>query len=118
MIDMICVGVDWGDLVEGVSEFVASRLTGTIRAMRVLRIMRLVRIVKLSSVSGTWLEQAVRSEKVMLVATMTKLTLFIVMLMHFIACIWYGIGMVASTDESGGWVDFQMSQYTLDENLL
>lgn len=104
-IDVLVVLFDWVDIIlegRGMGELVSARMGKTMRVMRVLRSVRLVKIAKLPILAGTWLETYIRSEKVMLVASMSKLMLFIVTLMHFIACIWYGIG--EGYGEDAGWV--------------
>lgn len=47
--------------------------------------------------------ERIRSEEVILVVNMLKVTCFILGLAHLIACIWYGIGATADTDSSWVW---------------
>merc|ERR550532_1612953 len=89
---------------KGFGEVLAARMGKTMRVIRMLRIVRLLRIAKLPLLSGTFLETYIRSEKTMLVASMAKIMLLIITLMHFIACTWYGIG--EGYGEAEGWVKF------------
>merc|ERR1719330_1741123 len=116
-VDIIVVLFDWVDVTlqgGGVEEIGAARMGKTMRIMRMLRIVRLIRVAKLPLLAGTWLETYIRSEKVMLVASMAKLMLFIITLMHFIACVWYGIGDFGGDD---GWILFFEGRAPKEEDL-
>lgn len=119
VVDVVIVLVDWIDLAmqnAGMGNVSTARMGKTVRIMRMLRIVRLIRMAKLPILAGTSLEHYLRSEKVMLVASMTKLMLCIVILMHFIACVWYGIGKANGDLE--GWVRVFEGRPPPEEDIL
>lgn len=118
-IDAGVVAFDWIDALmpgEGLGDVTLARMLKMTRAMRIVRSVRLVRIAKLPILAGTWVERFARSEKVSLLASMTKLTLLIVALMHFIACLWYGIGSM--NGGANGWVRAFEGRPDAEDDLL
>jgi hypothetical protein len=99
-LDLFLVWIDWLDVVskmvsendqgEGEDGVVNSRLSA-LRAFRVLRTIRLVRLIK-APIFFRYLTELVRSEEVFLFATICKIMLSMFILVHFLACSWYGIG--------------------------
>lgn len=93
ILDLVVVAFDWIDaFMVGVGGVGGVRMAKTMRIVRMLRVFRLLRMAKLPIIAGTWLETYVRSEKVLLVGHMIKIMCLIIGTMHFIACIWWGIG--------------------------
>jgi len=103
LLDVVVVFVDWVDVfMLGVGQVSAARMGKTMRIVRMLRLIRLLRMAKLPFIAGTLIETYIRSERVMLIASMVKLLCLIVGLMHFIACFWWGIG--TSAPSTSTWV--------------
>jgi len=103
-LDIVVVSVDWVEVFmsqSGESSVGAARVGKTVRVLRMLRLLRLLRMAKLPMIAGTILESLIRSERVLLIASMVKLMCFIATLMHFIACIWWGIGRLG---DGASWV--------------
>lgn len=65
-----------------------------------VRTVRLLRLAKTPLVSNHFIEQ-IRSEELLLVAHICKIMGGLLICAHFVACFWYGIGLV---DEEQGWV--------------
>lgn len=115
LLDLLVVGVDWLDVfinsLDGFSSH--ARIGKVMRVMRVIRVLRLLRIARLPLVQGTWLEGYVRSERVMLVGSMFKTIGVIVILLHFIACSWWGIGNLSIHGEDSWAKSDQLQQGSL-----
>lgn len=104
LLDTFVVSVDWLEVfMSGIGNSAgAARMGKTMRILRMLRLIRLLRMAKLPMIAGTILESCIRSERVLLIASMVKIMCLIATLMHFIACIWWGIGTTDS--DSPSWV--------------
>lgn len=75
-----------------------ARLGKTIRVARVLRLFRLLRLMKLPKYF-VHLEEHIQSEFSSVVIGISKLTACVLVLNHFIACLWYWVG--TSFDDFG-----------------
>jgi len=100
--DMIVISVDWSlslvDIVSeqalkgsGVSSMGYMRLA---KAVRFLRLLRLLRLLKAHGVVSELIDR-IQSESHLIIVGIVKLLVFIMMVNHLIACVWYGIGSAA-----------------------
>merc|ERR1719491_2942726 len=70
------------------------------RALRIVRCLRLLRLLKLKRIL-TELQEHIYTEYTFILTTVIKLLLIILVLNHFIACMWFLIGNLKGDD---GWV--------------
>jgi len=107
LFDLTVVSVDWTQLILNRSGGASTSSLGLIRALRVMRLARLGRLLKAPAVLESILEKfasgvtGMRSERLVLILPMVKSVLLILLLLHFMACTWFGIG----SSNSHGWVD-------------
>mmetsp|Transcript_118053 Transcript_118053/g.220636 ORF Transcript_118053/g.220636 Transcript_118053/m.220636 type:complete len:914 (+) Transcript_118053:152-2893(+) len=102
-LDMMIVGSDW------VEFFMSDKLSGAgyaragkvSRAFRIIRMLRLLRLARMREVLGLILER-IRSEKMIIMANVAKLTILLLGMAHVVACVWWGIG--DSKEEENTWV--------------
>jgi len=82
--------VDWIDfgLSHTSDDLVHARIMS---AMKFLRMARLLRLVRIEKVMATMIER-IRSEKLILVAGLTKIFFLILVIPHVLACIWFALG--------------------------
>lgn len=114
MLDIMIVGSDWAeffmaDSLKGAGYARAGKVS---RAFRIIRMLRLLRLARMREVLGLILER-IRSEKLIIVANVCKLTVLLLGLSHVVACVWWGIG--ASEAEPRSWV---RNQGFVRESLL
>merc|ERR1719271_802382 len=92
--DICVVTIDWLAFIlkesDEESQYGAIRMSKSLRAARFLRIMRLVRVVKLISLLGEF-RDFIHSEVVRVSLGIMKFVLFILLVNHYIACMWYAI---------------------------
>lgn len=107
--DIAVVVMVWLEVVgDGVSEarivkgFRGSR--GTLRVLRAVRLMRLLRMDSKSNHSRRSISYLVRSEELMIVLGIVKIMCIIGMLVHLIACFWYGVGVLGYENSSTSWL--------------
>jgi len=88
--------VDWIDFGLSYTSdgLVHAGITSIMKSLRMARLLRLVRIQK---VMATLIER-IRSEKLILVASITKILFLILVIPHVFACIWYALGR---SDQNG-----------------
>jgi len=107
LLDVAIVGVDWIEVglkssqSEGDGGY--ARLGRASRTFRIIRMVRLLRLVRMKEVFALITERF-NSERLIIVADITKLIVVILAVAHFIACSWYGIGVMDEKDEQN-WVD-------------
>eukprot|EP00930_Biecheleria_cincta_P021744 TRINITY_DN16016_c4_g1_i1.p1 TRINITY_DN16016_c4_g1~~TRINITY_DN16016_c4_g1_i1.p1 ORF type:complete len:885 (-),score=142.70 TRINITY_DN16016_c4_g1_i1:82-2736(-) len=110
-LDLIVVLFDWLDAIIGV------RATGVMKGGRVLRIMRLLRMRKARQL---WikLSEYVNADKALVfLKTGTNLSLLL-LLLHFVACFWWGIGLL-EIDSGKGWIaKGGFSSFSIGEKYL
>eukprot|EP00929_Paragymnodinium_shiwhaense_P002731 TRINITY_DN10301_c0_g2_i1.p1 TRINITY_DN10301_c0_g2~~TRINITY_DN10301_c0_g2_i1.p1 ORF type:complete len:1140 (+),score=219.02 TRINITY_DN10301_c0_g2_i1:135-3554(+) len=83
-----------------------ARMGKTLKSLRLLRMVRLVRLVKLVKIANTAgsLICTLQSEKFKIFMTIGRLMLMLAGIVHFIACIWYGIGAGSLDGSVDSWV--------------
>jgi len=102
---MIIVGSDWGEYIlsdsvldNNASGYAKAGKAG--RAFRIVRMLRLLRLARMREVIDLMLER-IRSERVIIVAGVLRMTSIILSLAHILACVWWGIGTM---DEGNSWI--------------
>jgi len=81
-LDLLVVVTDWAEQLVGI------RATGVFKSWRVLRILRLLRIKKAKQVIEI-LSEHIRSERLVVVASVTKMLILLMTLCHLIGCCMY-----------------------------
>mmetsp|Transcript_34445 Transcript_34445/g.78550 ORF Transcript_34445/g.78550 Transcript_34445/m.78550 type:complete len:802 (-) Transcript_34445:44-2449(-) len=105
IMDVIIVGTDWFAFSfesDDADSFGVLRVGKSLRMTRMFRVLRMLRIVKVSKILEDLGEWSV-PEAASLLLTITKFVLSIVLVSHFLACAWYGIG-VSGLAEPHNWV--------------
>lgn len=92
--DITIVSLDWSEVLMTATQG-GTGTGGTVRGLRLIRITRVARVIKLPQLVR-FFDERVRSEKLMLLLSVVKITLFILGLAHVVACLWYGLGSGAS----------------------
>jgi len=102
VLDCLVVGVDWIELIaQSFSGEVGYARIGKVgRSFRIIRMVRLLRLVRMREIVDLILER-INSEKLLLLAHITKLMVVMLMVAHIVACLWYGVG---STGSPNTWV--------------
>eukprot|EP00930_Biecheleria_cincta_P038406 TRINITY_DN26388_c0_g1_i1.p1 TRINITY_DN26388_c0_g1~~TRINITY_DN26388_c0_g1_i1.p1 ORF type:complete len:750 (-),score=108.20 TRINITY_DN26388_c0_g1_i1:142-2391(-) len=95
------------------TEAIMSGVTNSIQTMRIARALRLIRFLRLMRLHKSTefvdvLLSRVRSEYTVLTAKLISLTLKVVVVVHYIACLWY---LISTIDEEDNW----RTPYELDE---
>lgn len=99
---MLMVSFDWIEMLSWLADGLGfMRLGKASRALRIVRMVRLLRLVRMQSILQSVIER-IQSEKLIVVADMTKFTLLIFFVSHIIGCIWYGIS--DKGPDGVGWV--------------
>lgn len=104
--DIALVTIDWAQLGlpeededDGLESLGLARMGKTVRVMRLLRILRLLRLMKLPKLFML-IEERIQSESVTVAISITRLTVSILIINHFIACLWYSIGLMHEQDDT------------------
>ncbi|CAK9047388.1 unnamed protein product [Durusdinium trenchii] len=103
LLDITVVCLDWvflilesvGDGVDGVP-----RLSKTVRIFRLARLARLGRLLKVRSLTSA-IEEYFSSETASIYYSMIKISLWLLVMNHVIACIWFGM---TSVEDEQNWV--------------
>jgi len=101
--DLIVVVFGWTEVVLE-SELGAggtARIGSTLRVLRLCRTARLIQLIKAPAITQ-FITDNIRSEELMLVATIAKITFFMMLVAHFMACLWYGLGVWVTVDGTDG----------------
>lgn len=89
----LCISFATALKEEGVPAGSYSRLG---QALRFMRFFRLLRLLKVQAFIGE-MTQRIQSEHFLIVVGIAKLLLFIVLVNHCLACMWYGLGLVGES---------------------
>eukprot|EP00931_Biecheleriopsis_adriatica_P077719 TRINITY_DN51222_c0_g1_i1.p1 TRINITY_DN51222_c0_g1~~TRINITY_DN51222_c0_g1_i1.p1 ORF type:complete len:815 (+),score=146.93 TRINITY_DN51222_c0_g1_i1:65-2446(+) len=102
LVDLIIVVPDWfSTLSSGDDAGTANlRIMRAARALRVLRLLRLLKLQRLTNIVYDFID----SEYSFIMVTMLRLVVFIVVLNHVIACVWYWIGKLAYDQGMASWL--------------
>jgi len=99
LFDIILTGIGWSEMTLGADA--TSKNLSLLRNLRVLRTLRLLRLLKLKSIIEK-IADFISSEFAEIGGQVFCLTAFIVLLNHFIACLWWWMGNTPNTGP--GWV--------------
>jgi hypothetical protein len=105
IIDLVIVSFDWAQvLIESLMGFEFARIGKSARAFRIMRIVRLLRIFRiLEAMKG--LTERLLSETLVILADMAKIVLTMVVLSHFIGCLWFTVSQ-EQRDSSKTWIQY------------
>jgi hypothetical protein len=110
ILDVVVVGPDWVfTLMEifgggGGDSGGAAESGKLLRALRIGRCVRLLRLAKLQKIM-TMLRDQIDSELTFIVISIFKLLLMLLVLNHFLAAVWYGIGELGRGSGAKNWID-------------
>lgn len=99
-IDVVIVAFDWIILCLDMAEIGDAdelKFVKAGRSLRMLRFLRLLRMLRLHSFFSKVMEQ-IHSEYLLTILHVTQLMVLIVVVNHFVACGWYGLGDVLDMD--------------------
>jgi len=111
--DLFLVTLEWAIVLapeeeddegtSGLESLGLARVGKGVRVLRVLRILRLLRLMKLPRYFVK-IEERIQSASVRVMIGIAQLTVLILTLNHFIACIWWAIGVADGIEKPGTWV--------------
>jgi len=108
LLDLFVVVPDWTfTIVEMLTDIDAGKGGNSsrfLRALRVIRISRMLRLVKLRRILQM-LRDRIDSEHLFIMATVFKLLFNMLVVNHFLAAMWYGIGDVGRDFDAPNWID-------------
>jgi len=110
-VDVLVVGPDWTvrvlvwkDQTMEIDENNAGDLGKILKAARAIRVMRLLRLLKLQRIVHAMYDM-IESEYWFVVVNLTQLLLFVLVLNHVIACVWYSIGVHGMQRQQRNWIE-------------
>lgn len=112
LLDIFVVTIDWVELWGGSSSASSTsdaararfiRGSRGFRALRMLRLLRILRVRNLVLLSGILELNSVNSEKLQLGVSVLKIVTGLLMMAHFIGCLWYGLGEATADAYSRSW---------------
>mmetsp|Transcript_9435 Transcript_9435/g.22719 ORF Transcript_9435/g.22719 Transcript_9435/m.22719 type:complete len:692 (+) Transcript_9435:74-2149(+) len=105
LLDAIVVIPDWFTrLAQDGSSGVLANLGRILRSARAVRVIRLLRLLKLQKMMNK-LYDFIDSEYLFIVMDILRLLLFIVVLNHVIACLWYLLGYIGYEANDYNWLE-------------
>jgi len=99
--DVLAVLPDWIVIVATGAGSSTGRALKALRLLRAFRTVRLLRLARLMRIART-LEQCLNSESVVVYLSLFKLLLLLAVLLHIVACGWFGISKL---DDQDGWAN-------------
>jgi len=109
--DILLCLVDWALLLAKVVQTTVAQGESSVgyarvaaRAARFLRVLRLLRLVKLQGVLNEAMER-IQSEFWVIMVGVVRLVIFILVLNHMIACVWYWMGTWTLEHHDSSWVE-------------
>jgi hypothetical protein len=120
LLDLPVVGIDWfmsiASLIteSGGSDSKLASVGRLLRGLRVLRVLRLLRLAKLKQLMGRMYDM-IPSEYMFLVVNLLKLMACLLVINHWVACLWFLIGRqgreVRGENTYANWIDRYVNQY-------
>eukprot|EP00931_Biecheleriopsis_adriatica_P098136 TRINITY_DN7202_c0_g1_i3.p1 TRINITY_DN7202_c0_g1~~TRINITY_DN7202_c0_g1_i3.p1 ORF type:complete len:681 (-),score=112.94 TRINITY_DN7202_c0_g1_i3:69-2111(-) len=112
IIDLLVVVPDWtttimellGSSAEGKDYASMTRILRVLRAIRILRLLRLLKLKKLVNI----FYDSIDSEHMFIVVNLVRMICIIVLMNHYVACVWYAIGtitMSGGSDTGKNWLE-------------
>mmetsp|Transcript_22331 Transcript_22331/g.40637 ORF Transcript_22331/g.40637 Transcript_22331/m.40637 type:complete len:899 (-) Transcript_22331:34-2730(-) len=109
-LDLFIVSLDWAEAA--VDSFGSFQRFGTaMRSLRMVRTLRLVRLIKAPEITG-FVNEHIRSEQVLLSATIVYHISLVLGVAHLIACAWYAMGRFS---RSGPGEDTWIRRYSVKD---
>lgn len=106
--DLVATSFDWAEVIlftEDAAFVGAARLLKAARISRILRVVRLLRMFKMPAIVME-IDARVFSERTVLLLGIVKMLFLFAFIGHVIACLWYGLGVVAAGTAQNTWVEF------------
>eukprot|EP00930_Biecheleria_cincta_P104971 TRINITY_DN9746_c0_g1_i1.p1 TRINITY_DN9746_c0_g1~~TRINITY_DN9746_c0_g1_i1.p1 ORF type:complete len:785 (-),score=138.69 TRINITY_DN9746_c0_g1_i1:70-2424(-) len=112
VVDLMVVVPDWTITIlelsggNGEGQGVA-RMSRMLRALRAIRILRLLRLAKLKKLV-IYIYDAIDSEHLFIVVNLVRLIFVILLLNHYVACVWYAMGEITrlnGSDTGMNWLE-------------
>eukprot|EP00927_Polykrikos_kofoidii_P083482 TRINITY_DN8555_c0_g1_i2.p1 TRINITY_DN8555_c0_g1~~TRINITY_DN8555_c0_g1_i2.p1 ORF type:complete len:966 (-),score=151.81 TRINITY_DN8555_c0_g1_i2:44-2941(-) len=107
-LDMIVVGPDWAftimEVVGKSEDTGATSGSKMLRALRGVRTVRLLRLVKLRRILGM-IKDRINSEAIFILMNIVKLMMVLLLVNHFLACVWYAIGDFSRSSGNVNWIE-------------
>lgn len=106
IVDLAVVGSDWFTLLQHSSDqgTSTSGLGRIFRGSRAIRVLRLLRLLKLQRMFNM-LYDMIENESTFLFVNLAKLLVFVLVLNHAIACMWYFVGQTSKKNGERNWID-------------
>jgi len=103
--DLTIVLMDWAFVIVGLGDAAGIlRIRRSLRALRIIRALRLVRLVKVTEIFAK-LTDGINSEYGLILLSIMKLVMSVVILNHYIACVWYALsGVQVGDSRQCSWV--------------
>jgi len=108
LIDILVVGPEWVVLLagsfsshEGEQVNLWAKIFKGARAIRVLRLLRLLKLQRIINL----LYDLIESEWTFIVLNLAKLLIFVLVLNHVIACVWFWIGRLTMESDQENWIE-------------
>eukprot|EP00929_Paragymnodinium_shiwhaense_P079305 TRINITY_DN41281_c0_g1_i2.p1 TRINITY_DN41281_c0_g1~~TRINITY_DN41281_c0_g1_i2.p1 ORF type:complete len:805 (-),score=152.68 TRINITY_DN41281_c0_g1_i2:249-2663(-) len=98
IVDLIVVGPEWLTIILGSGGDMFGGLGRMLKSARAVRVLRLLRLLKLQRLMNS-LYDMLESEYAFTIVNLAKLLVFVALLNHVIACLWYLTGRL--NNESG-----------------
>eukprot|EP00929_Paragymnodinium_shiwhaense_P013725 TRINITY_DN121576_c0_g1_i1.p1 TRINITY_DN121576_c0_g1~~TRINITY_DN121576_c0_g1_i1.p1 ORF type:complete len:1184 (-),score=252.01 TRINITY_DN121576_c0_g1_i1:60-3611(-) len=104
-IDLFVVSIDWFEAFSALGLFAdtkideAGQMLRGVRTIRLLRGVRIIRVTKANRLITQTILDNMQSETSQHIAGILKMVSFVLMLMHLMACAWYGLGSYYRPDE-------------------
>mmetsp|Transcript_29133 Transcript_29133/g.83508 ORF Transcript_29133/g.83508 Transcript_29133/m.83508 type:complete len:801 (-) Transcript_29133:330-2732(-) len=124
VVDIFIVGSSWFEVISSMETegFLLGRVGKSLRTLRVLRSLRLLRLVKMQRIIDD-IQIRITSEYILIAMTVLKLSLVVLWLTHFTACIWWAIGdsgtLSSGTGEAESWVQYHgLYDFTVDYQYM
>lgn len=103
--DLVVVLIDWAEVVvAGFRGGGFQRFGSGLRGLRMLRTVRLIRLIKAPEITS-FINEQIRSEQILLVATIAKVIFIMLGVAHVLACAWFGIGRWSQADSTHSWIN-------------
>ncbi|CAJ1349281.1 unnamed protein product, partial [Effrenium voratum] len=106
VLDCVVVIPDWFTrLAQDDSSDLLASLGRILRSARAVRVIRLLRLLKLQKMMNK-IYDFIDSEYLFIVMDILRLLLFIVVLNHVIACLWYMVGFIGYENRTYNWLEY------------
>ena len=119
ILDLLVIGPDWlftiAALVTNTRDSGGGNVGRLVRIFRVLRVARLLRLAKLQRLASK-IKDRIESELTFILVSIAKLMTLLVTVNHFIAAVWYSMGLLSEELEMRSWLSY-LGNKANDENV-